>query len=322
MSGQNPRAPFVLAIDPQSPDPGLARPVVAIGNFDGVHRGHVAVIRRAEALALELDRPCAVLTFEPHPAEFFRGRHALFRLGSMDSKAREIERLGVDGMIVVAFNETLAALDAEAFVADVLIRRLDVSGVVVGYDFRFGAGRAGTPQTLRREGERRGFRVDVVERIDADEGGACVPASSTATRTALEAGDVAEAARLLGRPYSIAAEVLPGQKIGRTIGFPTANLAPGPSFRLREGVYAVRVEIDGVLRDGVANYGRRPTVGESAPLLEIHVFDFDGDLYGARVEVFFVGWLRGERKFPSLDALRAQIAEDAETARARLRGAA
>lgn len=313
MSASAPARSFVLALDPQSPPSGLEGAVVAIGNFDGVHRGHVEVIRRAKALAAELGRPCAALTFEPHPAEFFRGRHAIFRLGSMESKARELERLGVDGMIVVEFNEALAALDPQAFVEDVLVRRVAVGGVVVGYDFRFGAERAGGAQTLREEGARRGFRVEVVERVDV-EGGRNAPASSTATRAALEAGDVAQAARLLGRPYSIAAQVLPGQKLGRTIGFPTANLAPGPAFRLREGVYAVRVSIDGTTHGGVANYGRRPTVGEGAPLLEIHVFDFDGDLYGKAVEVFFVDWLRGEQKFPSLDALKAQIAEDATRA--------
>lgn len=304
---------FILAVDPQAAPEGLERAVVAIGNFDGIHLGHLAVIRRAEELARELGRPCAVLTFEPHPAEFFHGENAMFRLASMPAKARALERLGIDGMIVVPFDAALASLDGEAFIDEVLMRRLGVSAVVAGYDFHFGAGRSGTPSVLSEAGTRRGFRVEIVGRVEAG----AQAASSTATRTALEAGDVGEAARLLGRPYSIVGEVRAGQKLGRTLGFPTANIALGRSFRLRQGIYAVRIEIRGALFDGVASFGRRPTVtDDGSPLLEIYVFDFSGDLYGETLEVFFIAWIRAEEKFESLEALKRQIEDDARVARA------
>ncbi|MGO9672825.1 MAG: bifunctional riboflavin kinase/FAD synthetase [Methylocella sp.] len=312
-----PAKDFILAIDPAAPPAGLEGAVVAIGNFDGLHRGHVAVIRRAEALAKKLGRPCAVLTFEPHPSDFFRGANTIFRLAPMRTKAKSLARLGVDGMIVITFDAALAGLAADAFVSEILLRRLGVSAVVVGYDFHFGAGRKGTPDFLKQSGERHGFAVELVERIAAE--GSDEAASSTATRAALESGDVERAARLLGHPFSILGEVLHGQKLGRALGFPTLNLSPDPSCRLRHGIYAVRVEIGDRLHDGVASFGRRPTFDNGPPLLEAHVFDFDGDLYGRTVETFFIGWIRPEAKFPSLDALKAQIAADAERAREILR---
>ncbi len=310
---------FVLAIDPAAPPAGLEGAVVAIGNFDGLHRGHVAVIRRAQALAAKLGRPCAVLTFEPHPSDFFRGAETIFRLAPMRTKAKSLARLGLDGMIVITFDAALAGLSAEAFVTEILLHRLGVSAVVAGYDFHFGAGRLGTPAFLKQAGERHRLTVELVERVAAESGDATEAASSTATRAALEAGDVERAARLLGHPFSIMGEVLHGQKLGRTLGFPTLNLMPDPSCRLRYGIYAVRVEIDDKLRDGVASFGRRPTLDNGPPLLEVHVFDFAGDLYGLTVETFFIGWIRPEAKFPSLDALKAQIAADAEKAREILR---
>jgi riboflavin kinase / FMN adenylyltransferase len=314
-----PAETFVVAIDPASPPKGLEGAVVAIGNFDGVHRGHVAVIRRAEALAQKLHRPCAVLTFEPHPTDFFRGEKTIFRLSPMKAKAKALQRLGIDGMIVVTFGEALARLSAEQFVSEVLLRRLGVGAVVAGYDFHFGAKRSGTPALLKKSGARHGFAVEIVERVVAEGGDATEAASSTATRAALETGDVEHAARLLGHPFSIMGEVLHGQKLGRAIGFPTANLLPDPTCRLRHGIYAVRVEIGGKLYDGVASFGRRPTIDNGRPLLEAYVFDFSGDLYGETIEVFFIGWIRPEEKFSSLDALTAQIAADAKKARDILR---
>ena len=314
-----PAETFVVAIDPASPPKGLEGAVVAIGNFDGVHRGHVAVIRRAEALAQKLHRPCAVLTFEPHPTDFFRGEKTIFRLSPMKSKAKALRRLGIDGMIVVTFGEALAMLSAEQFVSEVLLRRLGVSAVVAGYDFHFGAGRSGTPAFLKKSGARHGFAVEIVERVVAEGGDATEAASSTATRAALETGDVGHATRLLGHPFSIMGEVLHGQKLGRAIGFPTANLLPDPTCRLRHGIYAVRVEIRGKLYDGVASFGRRPTIDNGRPVLEAYVFEFSGDLYGETIEVFFIGWIRPEEKFSSLDALTAQIAADARKARDILR---
>lgn len=310
---------FVVAVDPAAPPAGLEGAVIAIGNFDGLHRGHVAVIRRAEALAAKLGRPCAVLTFEPHPADFFRGANTIFRLAPMRTKAKSLARLGLDGMIVITFDAALAGLTAEAFVCEILLRRLGVSAVVAGYDFHFGAGRTGTPAFLKQSGERHGFAVELVERVAAEGSDAPEAASSTATRAALEAGDVERAARLLGHPFSIMGEVLHGQKLGRTLGFPTLNMSPDPSCRLRHGIYAVRVEIGDRLHDGVASFGRRPTIDNGPPLLEVHVFDFAGDLYGRTIETFFIGWIRAEAKFPSLDALKAQIKSDAERAREILR---
>ncbi|WP_026606518.1 bifunctional riboflavin kinase/FAD synthetase [Methylocapsa acidiphila] len=306
---------FILAIDPATPPKGLAGAVVAIGNFDGVHRGHRTVVARAEALAHRLGRPCAVLTFEPHPSDFFRGPNTIFRLTPPAAKAKAFRRLGLDGMIVISFDAALARLSAEDFVAEILVRRLAVGAVVAGYDFHFGAGRAGTPAFLKEAGAKHGFEVEIVERVPAAPGAPDEAASSTATRAALEAGDVEGAARRLGRPYSIIGAVVEGQKLGRTIGFPTANLRPDPSCRLRHGVYAVRVEADGELHDGVANYGRRPTVDDGPPLLEAFLFDFSGDLYGRTIEVFFFGWIRGETKFASVEALAAQIKQDLLKAR-------
>lgn len=310
---------FVLAVDPATPPLGLAGAVVAIGNFDGVHRGHIAVIERAEALARRLGRPCAVLTFEPHPSDYFRGPNTIFRLTPPEAKARIFKRLGLDGMIVVTFDAALARLSAEDFVVEILLRRLGVGAVVAGYDFHFGAGRSGTPAFLKDAGARHGFVVEIVERIPADPADHQEAASSTATRAALEAGDVEHAARLLGHPFSILGEVIQGQKLGRAIGFPTANLAPDPSCRLRHGIYAVRVDVAGKLHDGVANYGRRPTFDNGPTLLEAYLFDFSADLYGETIEVFLIGWIRGETKFASVDALIAQIKQDALQAKEILR---
>lgn len=310
---------FVVTVDPMSPPPGLEDAVVAIGNFDGVHRGHVAVIERARALALRRSYPCAVLTFEPHPADFFRGPYTVFRLTPVETKARWLERLGIDGMIVVTFDAALAALEAEEFVLEILVRRLAVRAVVAGYDFHFGANRAGTPAFLASAGKRHGFEVEIVERVAADPADPLEAASSTATRAALERGDVETATIYLGHPFSILGEVVHGQKLGRALGFPTANLVPDPSCRLRHGIYAVRAELEGMILDGVASYGRRPTVDNGPPLLEVFLFDFTGDLYGRTMEVFFVGWIRPEEKFPSLDALEAQIERDVARAKAVLR---
>ncbi len=310
--------PFVVVIDPASPPEGLDGAVVAIGNFDGIHRGHVAVIRRAEALAEKLGRPCAVLTFEPHPSDYFRGPSSIFRLTPRAAKARALERLGIDGMIVVTFDAALAALEPQDFVAEILVRRLRVRAVVVGYDFHFGSGRRGTPDFLRREGERLGFAVEIVERVPAGAESDDEAASSTATRAALEAGDVERAAEWLGHPFVIMGEVVAGNKLGRTLGFPTANLVPDPSCRLRHGIYAVRVAVEGRTYDAVASFGRRPTIDNGPALLEVYVFDFSGDLYGKVIEVSFVAWIRAEEKFPSLEALKAQIAEDCARAKASL----
>ncbi|MBX3525787.1 MAG: bifunctional riboflavin kinase/FAD synthetase [Methylobacteriaceae bacterium] len=310
-----PSSRFIDATDPLSPPPGLEGAVVAIGNFDGLHRGHRGVIARAKALAARLGKPCAVLTFEPHPADFFAKRSVIFRLTSHEAKAAFLRRLGLDGMIVLTFDAALSGLSAQAFVDDVLIRRLGVSGVVAGYDFHFGAKRQGTPEFLQAEGARQGFAVDIVERISQDEEGSLDAVSSTATRAALESGDVALAARLLGHPWFVEGEVIHGAKRGRTIGFPTANIALDPSCKLRHGIYAVTLTVDGETFGGAANFGKRPTFDDGPPLLEVFVLDFAGDLYGRMVEVAFIGFIRPEAKFDSVEALVARMNDDVAEAR-------
>lgn len=309
---------ITVVTDPQSPPKGLEGAVVAIGNFDGVHRGHSVVIRAAEAMADRLGKPCAVLTFEPHPADYFAGRPVIFRITPEREKAVALGRLGLETMIVLTFDASLATLSAEAFVEEVLVRRLGVSGAVVGYDFHFGKGRSGSPDFLRAAGARHGFAVKVIDKVLADVGGSPEAVHSAATRTALEQGDVAAARRLLGHDFFVTAEVIHGAKLGRTLGYPTANLELDPSCRLRHGIYAVRVMIEGVLRNGVASFGRRPTVDNGRPLLEIYLLDFSGDLYGKTIEVRFVGWIRPEEKFDGLEALVRQIDDDVVKARAML----
>jgi len=306
---------FILATDPKTPPEGLAGAVVAIGNFDGVHRGHAAVIKRAEALAERLGRRAAVLTFEPHPSDIFFGPDTIFRLTPRDAKAVALSRIGVGGMIVLTFDRALAGLSAEDFVREILVKRLAVGAVVAGYDFHFGKGRLGTPAFLREAGTRYGFAVEIVEQIAADESGSIEPASSTATRAALEAGNVARAAQLLGHPYSVLGVVIHGDKRGRKLGFPTANMRLDASSRLRFGIYAVEVRVSGKTYGGVASFGRRPTFDNGAALLEVYIFDFAGDLYGKLVEVAFLEFIRGEEKFESVEALTARIARDEEIAR-------
>jgi riboflavin kinase / FMN adenylyltransferase len=306
---------FVDAADPASPAPGLEGAVVAIGNFDGLHRGHRGVISRAKALAARLGKPCAVLTFEPHPADFFAKSSVIFRLTPHDAKAAFLQKLGLDGMITLTFDAGLAGHTAAEFVADILVRRLGVSGVVAGYDFHFGARRQGTPDFLKAEGDRLGFVVDIVERIVQDEEGPLAAVSSTATREALGRGDVALAARLLGHDWFVEGIVVHGRKLGRAIGFPTANIALDPSCKLMHGIYAVTLTVDGVTHGGAASFGRRPTFDNGPPLLEVFVLDFDGDLYGKDVEVAFIGFVRPEAKFDSVDALVARMKDDVATVR-------
>ncbi len=309
---------FILAKDPAVPPPGLERAVVAIGNFDGIHRGHKAVMQRARALAASRGLPAAILTFEPHPSDYFAGASTIFRLTPVAAKARLVERLGMDGMIVLPFDAALATLSAADFVRQVLVGRLGIGGIVAGYDFRFGSKRGGTPAILQAAGAEHGFTVDIVSKIEADAAGAIMTASSTATRAALEAGDVERAAMLLGHPFSISGTVRPGQRLGRTLGFPTANIEADASCRLRHGIYAVRAEVDDSSHAGVASWGRRPTVDNGAPLLEVFLFDFEGDLYGKTMAVDFIAWLRAEEKFEDLDALKGQMLKDAADARDRL----
>jgi riboflavin kinase/FMN adenylyltransferase len=295
----------------------LQRTVVALGNFDGVHRGHRVVIDRAVALAQRLGRPAAALTFEPSPRTFFSPDKLNFRIASGRSRLRLFAATKLDGAIVLDFNATLASLEAEDFIAQLLVGRIGISGAVVGFDFHFGRNRKGTPEYLRAEGARLGFAVDVVEAVTDSRR----RFSSGGVRAALTAGDVADAADILGYPWFVSGEVIHGEKRGRDLGFPTANLRLEPGCALRHGIYAVRVEVDGKRYGGVASFGRRPTFDNGAPLLETFLFDFAGDLYGKVIDVAFIGWIRPEEKFTLIDDLVVRMNEDARQAKAMLAAA-
>lgn len=303
---------FVLATDPMLPPHGLIGAVYAIGNFDGLHLGHRAVIERAVALAKERAAPSALLTFEPHPADFFAGRSVVFRLTPPRDKAAVSARLGLTGLVLIPFDASLAGMSAEEFIAKILVVRLRVGAVVVGWDFHFGKGRSGSPATLVEAGLRHGFGVEIVPKV---ENGASV-VSSSAVRKALEQGDLAAAARGLGRNYAVSGQVISGQRLGRTLGVPTANIALEPTNRLAHGIYAVVARVDGRVFPAVASFGTRPTVDDGPPLLEVHLLDFDGDLYGCEMEVEFIERIRDELKFDSIPALVDEMARDKERARA------
>jgi riboflavin kinase/FMN adenylyltransferase len=303
--------PFVVVRDDGPEVEKLRGAVVAIGNFDGVHRGHRSVIDLAMKRAAAAGKPSAVLTLEPHPRSYFRPDVPLFRLTDERQKLRLLVATPLDGAVVLSFNAVLAGLPAEQFVADILVGQLGVSGVAIGFDFHFGQGRGGSPAFLTEAGERYGFPVDVAPKLE-DEGR---PVSSGTIRTALEAGRVVEAAELLGYPWFASGEVVHGEKRGREMGFPTANLRLAPACGLKHGIYAVRVGIGDARYDGVASFGRRPTFDNGAPLLEVFLFGFSGDLYGQVIDVALIGWIRAEEKFTSIDALMAQMNLDAERAR-------
>jgi riboflavin kinase/FMN adenylyltransferase len=295
-------------------DHALDGAVVAIGNFEGVHRGHRAVIDVARARARELTRMTAALTFEPHPRAVFKPDEPVFRLSDEAAKLRLLARTGLDGVIVMRFDATLAALSAEDFVRRILIERFSVAGVVVGFDFHFGRGRAGSPAFLAAAGRAHGFTVDIVPAFS--DGGTRI--SSGAIRSALAAGEVEAAAGLLGYPWFVTGEVVHGDKRGRELGFPTANLRLDPACGLKHGIYAVRVGIGGKRHDGVANFGRRPMFDSGAVLLEIFLFDFEGDIYGQTLDVAFIHWIRPELTFASVDDLVRRMDEDCGLARAAL----
>lgn len=293
--------------------------VVAIGNFDGVHRGHRAVLDRAMEIAARENRPAIVLTFEPHPRTVFQPQTPVFRLTPAPVKAKLLEALGFAAVAEQQFSLEFASHSADDFINHVLLGGLKAAHVVTGFDFHFGKARQGGPAFLMDAGKRSGFDVTLVDAF-RDEGGAVV--SSSRIRDRLAEGDVSQAAGLLGYRYLVEAEVIGGKQLGRTLGYPTANMALAPENRLAHGIYAVRFRLeDGTLKDGVASFGRRPTVdSDGAPLLETFVFDFSGDLYGQTCRVSFFGYLRGEEKFDGLEPLMAQMNRDADEARALLSG--
>lgn len=306
-----------LVVRDSAPDGALHGAVVAMGNFDGVHRGHQAVIAAAQERARTLGKPAAVLTFEPHPRAFFAGQEPLFRLTDEAAKLRLLASTGLDGAIVLTFDAALAGLTAEEFVRDILVGRFAISGAVIGFNFHFGKNRAGSPDFLTAQGRKFGFTVDVVPPFELN--GRSV--SSGPIRAALAAGRVDDAAELLGFPWFVSGEVIHGDKRGRELGFPTANLRLDTACGLRHGVYAVRVACGGRRYDGVANFGRRPMFDSGAVLLEVFLFDFAGDLYGQRIDTAFIAWIREEKMFASVDELTRAMNDDADKARAALKRA-
>ena len=308
--------PFAICREDEPVPPGLAGAVAAIGNFDGVHRGHRALIEATRAEAAAPRRPAVVLTFEPHPRAFFAPDQPMFRLTGPAAKEIVFARLGLDGLIVRRFDRALAATGARDFVERFLKEGLGLSGVVIGHDFHFGRGREGNPARLAALCEEAGLSCRVIPAVSAQAGSA--PVSSSAIRAALGAGDIAYANALLGYRWFALGEVRHGDKRGRTLGYPTANLRLD-SCGLAHGIYAVRARLpDGTLRDGVASYGRRPTFDDGPPLLEANLFGFEGDLYGQTLGVEFVGFIRGEARFESAQALIARMHVDAAEARALL----
>jgi riboflavin kinase/FMN adenylyltransferase len=289
--------------------------IVALGNFDGFHKGHQAVVGRAVARARAEGRPALVATFDPHPMRYFRPDSPWFRLTTMDQRARLLEAAGVDAMFVFHFDEEFAALAPEGFVTDWLLGRLGAAGVVTGEDFTFGRNRGGNVGMLASLGAAHGFSAEAVAPVC--EAGEIV--SSSRIRDALRAGDPEMAARLLTRPFAIEGMVEHGDKRGRAIGYPTANLGLDRYLRPRFGIYAVRgALVDGRILDGAANLGIRPSFEPPKELLEPHFFEFSGDLYGKKIEVALISFIRPEAKFGSIEALQAQMARDCDEARRRL----
>jgi riboflavin kinase / FMN adenylyltransferase len=282
---------------------------VALGNFDGVHTGHAAVLRAAHAA--RPDAPRAVLTFEPHPREFFRPQDPPFRLTLAAERAAALEALGVEILYQLPFDTEFSHLTAEAFVQEILFKGISAVHLSCGADFAFGHRRGGDVEFLAARAESLGIGLTIVPPVVDAQG----PISSSRIRRLLQDGYPERAAVLLGRPCSIRGEVLHGDARGRTIGFPTANIALGRHLEPQRGVYAVTSHIGGKLVKGVANIGLRPTVGGTESRLEAHFFDFEGDLYGQELAVQLRHFIRDEQKFPSFEALKGQIARDAVQAR-------
>lgn len=292
--------------------------VIAIGNFDGVHRGHQAVIAQARHLADNLDRPLIAMVFDPHPVRYFNPDAAPFRLTRIAKRAELLSCFGVDGTIALPFTQDLAQMSADQFIAEILCNALKARGVTIGHDFHFGAKRSGSPQKLAEAGEALGFETIIVE--PACRENAQTPFSSSEIREALAAGELARANQWLGRAWSIDGPVAHGDARGRLIGFPTANIALEDFTRPAFGVYAIKAVIhtgpdSGKTLSGVANIGLRPTVGTVEPRLEAHLFDYAGDLYGHWLEVQLMNYMRGEQKFDSLEVLTQQIGLDSQRAR-------
>lgn len=305
--------------------------VIAIGNFDGVHRGHQVVLEQALSIAREKGCKCFALSFEPHPRTLFKPGSPVFRLTDETMKARVLGAFGLDGLLVLEFSRELAGTSAEDFVKSLLMERAGASHVVSGFNFHFGKNRAGSPDFLRQSGQELGFGVTIVEaktdstgdsRTDAETTAGAAEAaeadiiSSSRIRRLLGAGEVDAAAQLLGYHWLVSGQVIKGAQLGRTLNYPTANLALAENCRLAHGIYAVHLRrADGSLHKGVASYGRRPTFDNGRALLETFIFDFNEDIYGEEISVTLLDYLRPELKFDSAEALVEQMDKDSDQAR-------
>jgi len=297
----------------------MAGAVAALGNFDGFHRGHQVVVGEAGRIAREQKIPLMVIMTEPHPRAFFNPEGEPFRLTPFRERLNLLERFGVDVAVVLPFNRDLANHTPAEFAAEILTKGLHVSWLVAGYDYRFGKGRAGDVSTLKKLGKDFGFKVTEIPQVHFGvEGAAGEPYSSTQVRTALKEGKARKAAALLGHWWTVNGPIIDGEKRGRRIGFPTANIEFHDSIVPQFGVYAVRARVEGAgdkLFDGVANIGIRPTFGEGKVLLEAHLFDFRGNHYGRHIRLHFIGGIRPEKKFSGIEELKKQIEQDCQTAR-------
>nr|WP_321458125.1 bifunctional riboflavin kinase/FAD synthetase [uncultured Cohaesibacter sp.] len=313
-----PSESFIDIRYPEQPLPeSLRGGVVAIGNFDGMHRGHQAVLEDAVAEARAAGLKAVMLTFEPHPRTLFRPDYPVFRLTPHEEKAMVARALGLDGMVSLTFDTAFASQSPDLFITDMLIGKLDAKKAIAGYDFHFGKDRIGTPNYLQEKGQELGIGVTIVD-MKTDRSGDAV--SSTRIRQALEDGVVAPANRLLGYRHFFSGVVVHGAKNGRKLGYPTANMTLPSNSRLREGVYAVKfVRSDGTQHNGVASFGRRPMFDNGPRIFEVHVFDFDDNLYDENVRVILYSYLRAEMKFDGLDALITQMDTDSVQARAIMR---
>lgn len=324
MSGAGGAGRALLLRDDDPVPEACRHAVVAIGNFDGIHRGHQVLLAAAGDAARARGTPCGLVTFEPHPKSFFRPDDPVFRLSPLPLKVRLAGALGLGFVAALTFDRAFASLEAEAFVRDVLVGRLGVAHVVTGYDFHFGRGRKGDAASLKALGQTLGFEVSVVEQVTDEDG--VSPFASSAIRAALRHGHVEAAAFQLGYWWTLVAEVVGGDARGHSLGYPTANFILEPGCEPKEGVYAVRVRIDDErgrpARPGAAYIGTRPTFATGRRFLEVYLLDFDGDLYGRTLAVEFIAFIRPDQTFDGADALKRQMDDDCRTIAAILDGVA
>lgn len=300
-----------LVRDPFACPTELKNAVIVLGNFDGVHKGHQAVIEHAKNIAAQLRVPCAVLTFEPHPIQILKPNTPPIRITPLRLKAERIKALGVDGLITLHFTKALSQLSGEAFIEDILVNALNASHIVSGYDFMFGYKRSGNPQLLQQLGPKHGYGYTQIAPV----GEGSIRYSSTSIREALKQGDVEQAAHLLGHGYHLLGRVSKGEQLAQTLGFPTANIKPKKMLLPKFGVYAALATCeDGTQHNAVINIGVKPTFGKKIPLIEAHLLSFSGDLYGQWLRLDVKAHIRNERTFDGIEALKLQIKRDCEAA--------